>query len=225
MAEDALKARFLEGMAFLETDEPARAAEVFSEIVDDPLKPSQRFEGYADTSATERKILRNVFRQGDRWFRTGDLMRRDKQGYFYFVDRIGDTFRWKGENVATCEVAETLTSIPGVKEANVYGVRVGNLEGRAGMAALVTSESFDLAEFRRRSREDLPPYAVPLFVRMCEHSDITGTFKMRKYDLVDQGFDPNRMVDPVYFDNPETNRYESVDPTLFARIRDGQIRI
>jgi fatty-acyl-CoA synthase len=204
---------------------PDEAGEVIGRILKDSSKPGARFEGYAMEQETEKKILRDVFAKGDIWFRTGDLMRKDADGYFYFVDRIGDTFRWKGENVATCEVAETLTSIPGVKEANVYGVRVGNLEGRAGMAALVTSESFDLAEFRRRSREDLPPYAVPLFVRMCEHSDITGTFKMRKYDLVDQGFDPNRMVDPVYFDNPETNRYESVDPTLFARIRDGQIRI
>jgi fatty-acyl-CoA synthase len=203
---------------------PEEIGELISEIVDDPLKPSQRFEGYADTSATERKILRNVFRQGDRWFRTGDLMRRDKQGYFYFVDRIGDTFRWKGENVATCEVAETLTSIPGVKEANVYGVKVGSLEGRAGMAALVTADGFDLAEFRRRSREDLPPYAVPLFVRISDQTDLTGTFKMRKFDLVDQGFDPGRVADPLYFDNPETDRYDKVDVPLFQRIRDGQIR-
>jgi fatty-acyl-CoA synthase len=210
---------------FYQECEPEEIGELISEIVDDPLKPSQRFEGYADSSATERKILRNVFKQGDRWFRTGDLMRRDKQGYFYFVDRIGDTFRWKGENVATCEVAETLTSIPGVKEANVYGVKVGNLEGRAGMAALVTGADFSLDEFRRRSREDLPPYAVPLFVRIADHTDLTGTFKMRKFDLVDQGFDPNRVGDPLYFDNPETDRYDKVDMPLFTKIREGQVRI
>jgi len=210
---------------FYEECGPEEIGELISEIVDDPLKPSQRFEGYAETGATERKILRNVFRQGDRWFRTGDLMRRDARGYFYFVDRIGDTFRWKGENVATSEVAETLTSIPGVQEANVYGVGVGNLEGRAGMAAIVTGEGFDLDEFRRRSRADLPPYAVPLFLRLCEQSDITGTFKMRKYDLVDQGFDPSRVTDPLYFDHPDANRYERIDPALFQRIRDGQVRI
>ncbi len=204
---------------------PKEIGELISEIVDDPLKPSQRFEGYADESATERKILRNVFRQGDRWFRTGDLMRRDAQGYFYFVDRIGDTFRWKGENVATSEVAETLTQIPGVKEANVYGVQVGPLEGRAGMAAVVTGESFDLEEFLSRARQDLPEYAVPLFVRLCKASDITGTFKMRKYDLVEQGFDPGRITDPIYFDHPDTHRYERVDAPLFQRISEGQIRL
>ena len=204
---------------------PEEVGELISEIVDDPLKPSQRFEGYADESATERKILRNVFRQGDHWFRTGDLMRRDAQGYFYFVDRIGDTFRWKGENVATSEVAETLTQIPGVKEANVYGVKVGPFEGRAGMAAVVTGEGFELDEFLRRARQDLPEYAVPLFVRLCKASDITGTFKMRKYDLVEHGFDPGRVTDPIYFDHPDTHRYERVDAPLFARISEGEIRL
>ena len=93
-------------------------------MADDPSNIGSRFEGYTNTEASERKILRNVFEPGDAWIRTGDLMRKDEQGYFYFVDRIGDTFRWKGENVATCEVSEAICAFPGVKHANVYGVTV-----------------------------------------------------------------------------------------------------
>ena len=94
------------------------------------------YVGYADKAATEKKVLRDVFQKGDSWFRTGDLMRVDGDGYIYFVDRIGDTFRWKGENVSTTEVAEAISRYPGVDEANVYGVKIGKLDGRAGMAAI-----------------------------------------------------------------------------------------
>ena len=103
-------------------------------------------------------MLRDVFEKGDCWFRTGDLMRRDAHGYFYFVDRIGDTFRWKGENVATSEVAEALGVVPGVAEANVYGVTVPGQDGRAGMAALVVGADFDPA----RSASDLPGTCRPM---------------------------------------------------------------
>ena len=109
-----------------------------------------------------KKILRDVFEPGDAWFRTGDLMRRDERGFFYFVDRIGDTFRWKGENVATSEVSEAMTEFPGVLEANVYGVAVPNTDGRAGMAALVVDARFDLARFHAHLKARLPDYARPL---------------------------------------------------------------
>jgi len=102
-------------------------------------------------------MLRDVFEPGDVWIRTGDLMRKDELGYFYFVDRIGDTFRWKGENVATCEVSEVICAFPGVKHANVYGVTVPATEGRAGMATLVTDDELDLAEFRQHLMNRLPP--------------------------------------------------------------------
>ena len=127
--------------------------EVVGEILSDPKKPGNRFEGYTDRDATVRKVLSDVVKPGDRWFRTGDLMRRDALGYFYFVDRIGDTFRWKGENVSTMEVAEALTYYPGVAEATVYGVSVPGAEGRAGMAALVPEAG---AEARPRRPEGLP---------------------------------------------------------------------
>ena len=136
-----------------------------------------------DASETDRKILRDVFEQGDIWFRTGDLMRKDEDGYFYFVDRIGDTFRWKGENVSTAEVAEAINSFPGIEEANVYGVRC-----RAATAAPAWRRSC-----ARRSRSDgaaptsarhLPEYARPLFLRIRKNIDVTTTFKQKKIDLV-----------------------------------------
>jgi fatty-acyl-CoA synthase len=116
---------------------PDEPGEVIGKIVNSASKPGNRFEGYAASGENENKILRDVFKKGDAWFRTGDLMRKDKQGYFYFVDRIGDTFRWKGENVSTSEVAEAINVFPGVKDANVYGVQIPGREGRAGMVALV----------------------------------------------------------------------------------------
>src|SRR6202043_140807 len=122
--------------------------------------PARQFDGYTDADSSERKVLRNVFANSDCWFRTGDLMRRDASGYYYFVDRIGDTFRWKGENVSTTEVAEVIATFPGVREANVYGVSVPGYEGRAGMAALVAdgADHFDLAGLRAHIAAHLPVY-------------------------------------------------------------------
>ena len=117
----------------------------------DPSKPGQRFEGYASKAETDRKILRDVFKKGDIWFRTGDLMRKDKHGYFYFIDRIGDTFRWKGENVSTTEVEEAIGQFDGVMEANVYGVEVPGHDGRAGMAAVVANDNLNLTGASRSS--------------------------------------------------------------------------
>jgi len=119
-------------------DEPG---ELLGEISDDPGKPAAKFDGYCDPTATRAKILRDVFKPGDAWFRTGDLLKRDARGYYYFVDRIGDTFRWKGENVSTTEVAETISAYPGVLEATVYGVALPGHDGRAGMAAVVSTTS------------------------------------------------------------------------------------
>ena len=148
----------------------------------------------------EKKILRDAFEKGDRWFRTGDLMRKDALGYYYFVDRIGDTFRWKGENVATSEVSEAITVFPGIKEANVYGVRVPGAEGRAGMAALVVDDELDLEGFGRHvdaaARRPMPGRCSCASQREIE---TTSTFKQRKVDLVKEGFDPAAIGDPIYF--------------------------
>jgi fatty-acyl-CoA synthase len=200
------------------------AGEAIGKGSDDPSNIGSRFEGYTNTEASERKILRHVFEVGDVWIRTGDLMRKDEQGYFYFVDRIGDTFRWKGENVATCEVAEAICAFPGVKHANVYGVTVPATEGRAGMATLVTEDELDLAEFRQHLMERLPPYARPLFLRIRKNMDLTGTFKYSKTDLVRQGFNPASSDDVVYFNHLELGAFTRLDQELYERIQMGAIR-
>jgi fatty-acyl-CoA synthase len=205
-----------------ETDE---VGEVIGQILKDATKPGARFEGYATQAETDKKILRNVFAPGDSWFRTGDLMRKDRDGYFFFVDRIGDTYRWKGENVATSEVSEAITVFPGVIEANVYGVAIPGKEGRAGMAALVIDDKFDMDKFRVYLAKQLPDYARPLFVRIRGEIEITATFKHKKVDLVKQGFDPAATTDAIYFDDPQARTFELLDRSLYDRIVAGQIRI
>jgi fatty-acyl-CoA synthase len=184
-----------------------------------------RFEGYADQEASNRKVLRNVFKAGDSWYRTGDLMRRDERGFYYFVDRVGETYRWKGENVSTAEVLTALTASRGVVEGVVYGVSVPGADGRAGTAALVVNADFDLAAFRAEVASRLPPYARPVFLRILATLEATSTFKPRKQDLMQAGFDPNRMSDPLYFDDARAQRYVPVDAALHAAISDGTIRI
>jgi fatty-acyl-CoA synthase len=203
---------------------PNEAGEAIGKGSDDPSNIGSRFEGYTSTEASERKILRNVFELGDVWIRTGDLMRKDEQGYFYFVDRIGDTFRWKGENVATCEVSEAICAFPGVKHANVYGVTVPATEGRAGMATLVTEDELDLAKFRQHLIDRLPPYARPLFLRIRKNMDLTGTFKYSKTELVRQGFNPASSDDAVYFNHLELGAFTRLDQQLYERIEMGAIR-
>ena len=203
-------------------DEPG---ELLGEILDDPGKPAAKFDGYCDSAATNAKILHDVFKPGDAWFRTGDLLKRDARGYYYFVDRIGDTFRWKGENVSTAEVAETITAFPGVLEATVYGVAVPGHDGRAGMAAIVVDNvaDFDLAGLRAELAERLPAYARPLFLRFRPKLDLTGTFKPRKVELVTQGFDPESGGDPVYFDDRRAGVYQRVDAEFVAAAKAGAI--
>lgn len=157
-----------------------------------------RFEGYTDTDATERKILRDVFERGDVWFRTGDLMRQDAAGFYYFVDRMGDTFRWKGENVSTLQVSEVLCRFPGIAEAIVYGVAVDGEEGRACMAALITTKLFDLDALPAFAEHHLPPYARPMFLRLCKSIETTATFKPVKARLMREGYDPSLVDDAVF---------------------------
>jgi fatty-acyl-CoA synthase len=159
------------------------------------------------------------------WFRSGDLMRRDERGYFYFIDRIGDTFRWKGENVSTSEVAEVLGACPGVAEVNVYGIAIAGADGRAGMATIVPAEGFDLATLHSHMHGALSQHARPLFVRFSAALDATSTFKQRKLDLVRQGCDPSATLDPIFFDDPTAGRFVRVDAALFARLNSGAIRL
>jgi fatty-acyl-CoA synthase len=182
------------------------------------------FSGYVDKKASEQKVLRDAFGKGDAWFRTGDLMTRDRQGYFYFVDRIGDTFRWKGENVSTHEVAQILLTAPGVMEAVVYGVTVPAHEGRAGMAALVTSAEFSLQDLRRVVEKALPAYAQPLFLRLAPLLSITGTFKPLKIELTAQGFDPAKVSGPLYLHSRELG-FVPLGQEVFDLIESGEARL
>jgi fatty-acyl-CoA synthase len=198
---------------------PGETGEAIGQILDEPGKS---FEGYSRAADTEKKILRNVFAIGDAWFRTGDLMKRDELGYFYFVDRIGDTFRWKGENVATSEVSEALGVIDGIKEANVYGVAVPGRDGRAGMASLVVAPEFDVANLAAKLAGNLPAYARPVFLRLQPEMEITGTFKQRKVELVKEGYDPDTIPDPLYVLDPETQHYVPLDKARFDEINQGR---
>ncbi len=197
------------------------AGEAIGKVVHDP---GSRFEGYTNQEASDKKILRDVFETGDQWVRTGDLMRKDERGFFYFVDRIGDTFRWKGENVATCEVAEAICAFSGVKHAIVYGVTVPGCDGRAGMAALVTQDPLNVAGLRTHLMRCLPAYARPLFLRIQTDIEVTGTFKYAKTNLVRQGFDPSAIDDDLFFDHPEQGAFVRLDRELYERIQIGGIR-
>ncbi len=184
-----------------------------------------RFEGYADRDATDRKLLRDVFQPGDTWYRTGDLMRRDARGFYYFVDRAGDTYRWKGENVSTAEVLSALSAAPGVLDGVVYGVAVPGADGRAGMAALIVAADFDLAAFRADSARRLPAYARPLFLRILPRLEATGTFKPVKKELLRAGFDPALCADPLFFDSAAAGAYLPLDGALHAAIVAGTLRL
>jgi fatty-acyl-CoA synthase len=159
----------------------------------------QPFDGYTDREATEKKLVRNAFRDGDVWFNTGDLMRSQGFGHAAFTDRLGDTFRWKGENVATTEVEAAVSSDPQVEECTVFGVEVPGTGGRAGMAAiqLKEGEEFDGKALAKAAYERLPGYAVPLFVRLVKELAHTSTFKSQKVDLRKEGYGPD-IEDPVY---------------------------
>jgi fatty-acyl-CoA synthase len=204
---------------------PNEIGEALSEMTNDPSALGNRFEGYTDRQASEDKILRHVFQPGDAWVRTGGLMRKDERGFFYFVDRIGETFRWKAENVATSEVSEAICAFPGVTHVKVYGVAIPSTEGRAGMAAVVAEDELDLPGFRKHLISRLPPYARPIFLRFRSEIELTGTFKYLKTELARQGYDPSATTDRIYFDNPESGAFVPLDKHLYERIQDGQIRL
>jgi len=199
--------------------------EAIGRISDGGTASGAEFEGYSSAVETERKILRDVFEPGDAWYRTGDLMRMDGGGFFYFVDRIGDTFRWKGENVATSEVAAAILTFPGIIEAAVYGVSIPGTEGAAGMAAIVADGALDVGALRRHLRERLPPYARPLFLRLKERIEVTATFKQNKNELMRDGFDPAKTKDALYFDDMSQRNFIPLDGALYRLIATGEVRL
>lgn len=199
----------------------------------DPENISDKFQGYyGNEKATNSKIIRDVFKKGDAWYRTGDLQRRDKDGRVWFVDRIGDTFRWKSENVSTAEVSEALGSHPSIREANVYGVLLPNHDGRAGCAAISMTAGKELDEETRRdlaafARQRLPRYAVPLFLRLIkEDLETTGTFKHQKVALRNAGVDPLKMGrDELFWLRPGADSYEPFGEREWKQISEGKAKL
>eukprot|EP01104_Vermistella_antarctica_P020782 TRINITY_DN9046_c0_g1_i1.p1 TRINITY_DN9046_c0_g1~~TRINITY_DN9046_c0_g1_i1.p1 ORF type:complete len:644 (+),score=163.70 TRINITY_DN9046_c0_g1_i1:101-2032(+) len=194
---------------------PGEVGEVLGKIV--PGDTSRQVLGYTDKKASDKKMMRDVFVKGDLYFRTGDLLKYDEDGYVFFVDRIGDTFRWKGENVATSEVANVISLYPGIDEVNVYGVNVPNQDGRAGMAAVVLKEGvpFDLNKFYTHVLAHLPKYAAPLFLRVQPQIQVTTTFKHQKVHLVKEGFNPTSIKDPLYHRNDKLGKFVPLDSALY----------
>jgi citronellyl-CoA synthetase len=184
------------------------------------------FDGYTDPEKTEQKILRNVFRNGDAWFNSGDLMRDQGFKHVQFVDRLGDTFRWKGENVSTTEVENCISQFPGISDVIVYGVEIPDTNGKAGMAALWLQDqaAFDPDAFYRFVSQTLPTYAVPLFIRIVERAmETTATFKYKKTDLKKQGFDLLQVSDALWVCLPKSAGYQRLDSNLLESINGGAV--
>jgi len=185
----------------------------------------------SDEKATNDKLVRDVEKKGDQWFRSGDILRKDSSSYVYFVDRIGDTFRWKSENVATTMVAEVMTLFPQLESAqvNVYGVTLPGCDGRCGMASIAmegnqAAAKLDLDGLAKHVIKRLESYARPYFLRFVTEMDITGTFKFRKVDLRKEGFDPSilKAGESLFFLNPATGKYQPLDAAPFADINRGK---
>ncbi|MCP4751922.1 MAG: long-chain-acyl-CoA synthetase [Proteobacteria bacterium] len=183
--------------------------------------------GYTSKEATEKKMIYGAFEKGDRWFNTGDMLRNIGFGHHEFVDRTGDTFRWKGENVSTMEVEKVANSFGQVEQSTAYGIQFGEGDGRIGMLALlpnVKSEAFDLECFAGLLVDSLPAYAVPRFLRIKTEFETTPTFKIKKNPLRDEGFDLGEISDPLYVVLPGDNTYQPLTEQLFAEIKEGKFR-
>ncbi|MDZ7669760.1 MAG: long-chain-acyl-CoA synthetase [Gammaproteobacteria bacterium] len=195
------------------------------------INPEAVFEGYTSKEATEKKIVRDAFEEGDAWFNSGDLMREVDAGFtlgyphYQFVDRVGDTFRWKSENVSTNEVGEIINGFSQVRFCNVFGVEVPGADGRAGMAAITLDEEvdeLDLDAFSEYVNRQLPSYARPVFLRVEPDVDVTVTFKLLKNKLREEGYDPDKVSDPLYVMKPGSSRYEPLDRDYAATIARGE---
>jgi fatty-acyl-CoA synthase len=199
---------------------PGEAGEAIGRV---SVAGAARFEGYTDGEASERKLIRNVFAPGDLWARTGDLMRKDAEGFYWFVDRIGETFRWKGENVSTAEVGAALCAYPGVIDACVYGVETPGASGKAGMATIVAGETFDLAGLPAHLAARLADFARPVFLRFAPALELTQTFKRKARTLAQQGWNPAGAE--VFVFDRAAGAYVKLGAALAERIRAGEFRL
>lgn len=218
-----------------ETEEPLRGSNGFAiktkkggkGLLLGKITKANPFEGYTDKAKSEAKILRNVLKKGDAWFNTGDVMRDIGFMHLQFVDRLGDTYRWKGENVSTTEVENLMTDCKHITESVAYGVEIPNTNGRAGMASIcldIDTEKFDFKVFYQQLNSQMPAYAVPIFIRIRQQIETTGTFKHKKSDLKDEGYDLGKVKDALYVLLPNANAYVRLTAEIQSKINSGEYR-
>lgn len=192
------------------------------------INDKQPFDGYTNEEDSNKKIFRDVFKKGDSWFNTGDLVLNQGFKHVAFADRLGDTFRWKGENVATTEVESILMNFPGIEHAVAYGVEIPNTDGRAGMASVSLKEgqsSVDWAALTNHMREKLPAYAIPVFLRVREQQEITGTFKYRKVELKKEAYHLDQVAEPILVLQGKDSHYEPLTASVETDINSGRISL
>ena len=219
----------------IEKDEPVRNKNGFmikvglgeAGLLLKPHKYDFNFIGYKDKAATEAKIIHNALKEGDMWINTGDLVRNQGCSHIMFVDRLGDTFRWKGHNVSTTEVEQIFNSYGQVSISCVYGVPIPGTDGRAGMAALTTGtkiEDFDFEGLATQLLDNLAPYAVPIFLRFKSEMSTMSTHKLKKSKLKKEGYEIEEIDDPLYVMLPGENTYTKLTSEIYAKIQDGQYK-
>lgn len=176
---------------------------------------------------SERKLVRDVRRRGDVYFNTGDVLAMDEEGFLYFRDRLGDTFRWKGENVSTREVESVLSLVDFLQEVNVYGVSVPGCEGKVGMAAvrLVPGQTFDGERMYQHVHTWLPAYAAPHFIRIQDTLAITSTFKLVKTRLAREGFNVGIIADPLFVLDNQAKAFRPLTPDMYQAVCNGTWRL
>ena len=216
----------------IESDEPIRGEDGYLQEVNEgdaglllmKMHHEYVFAGYTSKKANQEKLIHNAFEQGDLWYHTGDMLRNIGFKHAQFVDRLGDTFRWKGENVSTSEVEEFLSSLEDVSHSSVYGVEIPGTEGRAGMASIISTvehEKFEFKNFLQILNNNLPKYAIPLFVRFLSELSTTSTFKIQKNNLKKEGYDITKLNDPIYILLPGSSEYKLITKEIYKNIRNG----
>jgi citronellyl-CoA synthetase len=185
------------------------------------------FAGYTDKIASEKKILYDVFEKGDVWMNASDVVQNIGYNHAQFVDRLGDTFRWKGENVSTTEVEDIISSFEEIDHASVYGVEIPGCEGRAGMTSIVATvkhEKFDFNNFVKTLQDNLPKHAIPIFIRFLSELNTTSTYKIQKYDMKKLGFNIKKTNNPIYVYLPRSTKYTHLTETIYENILNRKYR-
>jgi citronellyl-CoA synthetase len=217
----------------IEQNTPIRGEDGFLQEVDQgeaglvlmKMEDQYIFTGYTNESETEKKLIHNGFKKGDLWYNTGDMLRNIGYKHAQFVDRLGDTFRWKGENVSTFEVENIINSFENIEIATVYGVEIPNTDGRAGMVSLLTSfehDHFAFNKFLKYLKNNLPQYAIPKFVCFLSGFSTTSTYKIQKFELKKRGYNINKIHDPIYVLLPKTSEYTLLTEKIYEKILNGE---